>query len=290
MKNNNPDTPVSQKIHNWFKNNFKLTAYDVAIFGLLIALYMIFHSIQKFVLTGPRNISITYALFVVYGIILGPVKSAILSILCDTTSQLIYGIQFWMPEYAIVPVLISITSALIFKLRKLDSKWLWIVGIIMLIMITITFISVISIYGNSIKQRETSLKGKNIPFNIVLGISITSLTSIWIVVIVICLLHSLHSSQKIKKITQNLFVILLNITITIVLYRWFWGPFAYINYHNRFRSGTWKYEDYYLIFMIPIIFKSLIEIPIYTFFIFNLQPAIKFLEKKYKHENIQRQF
>ncbi|QJR44462.1 ECF transporter S component [Mycoplasma miroungirhinis] len=266
-----------------------MTVYDIAIFGLLIALYMIFHSIQKFVLTGPKHISLTYALFVIYGMILGPIKSMILGILCDTTSQLIYGIQFWMPEYAIIPALISLTSALIFKLKKLESKWQWITGVFILLFITTIFILVISLYGHSIAQSETSKK-KKIPFNIVLAISITSLSLIWIGVITSCLLHFLSKSIKIKTLTQKLFIILLNVIIIMVLYRWLWGPFAYINYHNRFRSGTWQYQEYYLVWMIPIVFKSLIEIPVYVFIIFNLQPVIKFLGNKYKYENLKRQF
>ena len=49
---------------------------------------------------------------------------------------------------------------------------------------------------------------------------------------------------------------------------------------NRFRNMNWKYADYFTIFMIPIVFKSLIEIPVYTVIIYAVMPIINIAKQK----------
>lgn len=141
---------------------------------------MISSLVERYLMPRTFRISLTYAIFIIFGLALGPWRGAFLGLLSDTLNQVIFGISTWMIEYAIIPVIISFLSGLLIN--------------------------------------------------------------------IIC--------------------------------RWLWGPFAYINYHNRFRNGTWKYKDYYLIFMIPIIFKSLIEVPIYTIIIYSFFPVINILRRK----------
>ena len=99
------------------------------------------------------------------------------------------------------------------------------------------------------------------------------------------IIYAKNMSFKSKWRAQLLFVILVSIFIILVICRWFWGPFAYITYHNRFhiKGGTkWKYGDYFAIFMTPIIFKTLIEIPIYTTIIYFLYPLTMSIKRKIK--------
>ncbi|QJG66749.1 ECF transporter S component [Mycoplasma phocoenae] len=287
MKNNKIVEKEKFCIKKWLKDNLTLSVFDIALFALFIALYFIADSVQRFALTGPRKIAITYTLFIIFGIVLGPIKGGILALLCDTVTQLIYGIQFWMIEYAIVPVLIAVLSSLIFKLRKFDSHWLWLIGFFIITFTTAIFVTIILLESDLIKWKETSRKAKPIASNVVTIVSSISIGCIWIFSISLALIHRFTKNENWKNNTTTIFIIFINTTVSMILFRWIWGPFSYINFHNRFfnKRGTWTYSDYYLIWMIPIIFKSLIEIPVYTFLTYSLYPVIRYMQNQYKIQN-----
>ncbi|ENY69799.1 ECF transporter S component [Mycoplasmopsis arginini] len=243
---------------------------------------MIMALFERFVFVGAFNISITYAVFIVFGLALGPWKGAIIGILCDTLNQVIFGISTWMPEYALIPVLIAFLSGFfINSLTKSSDKKTWIIGFIFLAIITIIFIVILAREYNSLPLSETSIKRKKkYSLQAVIGISTFGISLTWILSIIFLTLYIKTKSIKTKYSSYLLFNIFITVFAIIVITRWLWGPFAYINYHNRFRSGTWKYNEYYFFFMVPIIFKSLIEIPIYTFLIFSIYPIIRIIKNK----------
>ncbi|TPR53872.1 ECF transporter S component [Metamycoplasma neophronis] len=259
----------------------RLTVFEIAMFGILLALYFIAATLEKFVFVGAFNIGITYAIFIVFGLAIGPWKGAILGILCDTLNQVIYGISTWMIEYAIIPAIIAFMSGWFVRFMFLKQKTTWIFGYILLSLLTITFVLILVFNAHQLPVNEVSVKRtKLLTLNFVLGVGITGITFIWITTLVLTIINISTRDFKKKMNATLLFSILLTVFVILILSRWLWGPFAYINYHNRFRSGHWEYKKYYPIFMIPIMFKSLLEIPIYTALIFAVFPLLAIIRRK----------
>ncbi|MBN0919341.1 ECF transporter S component [[Mycoplasma] gypis] len=283
----------TNRIKQWFRKEFKLSIYDIAVFGLLLALYFIIETFERYVFPHALKISITYAVFVVFGIILGPIKGSILAFLCDLFTQLIYGIQFYMFAYAIVPVLIAITSWAIFKLKDLkNEKLLWIIGFAIIFVLTIVFIAFLATQQNNIQSGMKRKNPKLISINIVMIVSIISILFIWTIATGSFFVGFFNKNVNKKSSAKTLFVILITVFLIIVLYRWLWGPFAYITFMNRYfvKSNPWSYDEYYFYFMIPIMFKTLIEIPIYTIILFTLKHAIEWMKKHFKNQAKMRRF
>ena len=136
---------------------------------------------------------------------------------------------------------------------------------------------------NHISWREFSRKLKKtqiLPIRIVATIISVGLGSTWLFSLILLVTHLKTKSFKTKWKTQLMFSILITTFIILIITRWLWGPFAYISYMNRFRNMNWKYADYFTIFMIPIVFKSLIEIPVYTVIIYAVMPIINIAKQK----------
>ena len=249
---------------------------------------MITAALEKYLFPKQFRISLTYAAFILFGIMLGAIKGAFLGMLCDTLKMTIFGIGNWMIEYAIIPPMIAILSALLMRLINLKGKNIWTSGFIFLVIATIFLVvfllkkyNVISWNENKAKLKKTDL----VPVYIVSIISGIGISGIWIFALSLFIIYAKNMSFKSKWRAQLLFVILVSIFIILVICRWFWGPFAYITYHNRFhiKGGTkWKYGGYFAIFMTPIIFKTLIEIPIYTTIIYFLYPLTMSIKRKIK--------
>ncbi|WP_369085784.1 ECF transporter S component [Metamycoplasma spumans] len=261
--------------------SYKLNIYDISVFGIMLAIYIIASVMERYVFTGAFNIGITYAVFIIFGLALGPWKGALLGILCDTINQLIYGISTWMIEYAVVPAFIAFLSGWLLKIMFTKQHQTWILGYIFLIAITAVFISVLAIHGHNLPQNTFVVKRKNLlKWSFVLAVGVTGLTFIWITALIFTVINLTTRSVVVKLNVTLLFFILVSVFIILILTRWLWGPFAYINYHNRFRSGHWDYKEYFPIFAIPIMFKSLLEIPFYTVIIFAIFPVLTIIRKQ----------
>lgn len=242
---------------------------------------MISAIIEKYLFPRTFRISLTYAIFIIFGLALGPWKGAFLGLLSDTLNQVIFGISTWMIEYAIVPVLISFLAGWLINIVYLKSKKFWALIFTFLVLLTFFLTYFLLKNGNTLRWNEFSRKSKKfIPLNIVALISVITLSLTWILTFSTFGVNLISKKFKVKWSTQLILSIFITTTLILIICRWLWGPFTYINYHNRFRSGTWKYKDYYLVFMIPIIFKSLVEIPVYTSIIYFLYPIIFLLRKK----------
>lgn len=244
---------------------------------------MISSLVERYLMPRTFRISLTYAIFIIFGLALGPWRGAFLGLLSDTLNQVIFGISTWMIEYAIIPVIISFLSGLLINIIYLKRKNFWLINFTFLLGLTIFLIYFLMKNYSVFRWNEYSTKlnkTKLIPVNIVLSISLTVMLLIWAFTLTLFVIHVKNKRFKVKWTTQLIFGIFITLFVILIICRWLWGPFAYINYHNRFRNGTWKYKDYYLIFMIPIIFKSLIEVPIYTVIIYSFFPVINILRKK----------
>ncbi|PZV99827.1 ECF transporter S component [Metamycoplasma auris] len=254
---------------------------------MLLALYMIAASLQKYVFKGVFRITPTYALVVIFGLTLGPWKGALLGFISNTLENiLLQGIGTWMLEYAIVPVVIALLTGLLMNTFSKNQNSTWFFGILFLLIVTGIFIGILIDNYNKLPVNEgaKSLKNK-IPVSIVAGISAFGFSAIWIITITLLLIYSKTMQIKRKYSAFLFFNILITVFIILVLVRWLWGPYAYITYRNRFRAANWKVSEWYVRFMIPIVFKGLLEIPIYTIIIYHIYPVISIVRNKVLYQS-----
>ncbi|MGX9340664.1 hypothetical protein ACWXVL_02315 [Mycoplasma sp. 128] len=190
-----------------------------------------------------------------------------------------------MLVYAIIPPLIAILAWLMFKMRSLSKKTIFLTGFGTLLLLTILFVVFISTQYSLIQSGMSAKKPKLVSIQTVMIVSSLCILTIWAIAI-FCLFMSE------RKSFQNFFVILIIVFTIIIIFRWLWGPFAYITFYNRYfaRSSKWAYGDYYFYFMIPIMFKTLIEIPVYAFILFGLQHLIIWMQKQFKNQQKMRYF
>ncbi|WP_232032088.1 ECF transporter S component [Metamycoplasma arthritidis] len=257
---------------------YRLTVFEIAIYGILLAIYLVASMFEKYVFTGPLNVNITYAVFIIFGLILGPWRGAFLCILCDTLNQVIFGISTWMLEYAIVPVLIAFLSGALMNLMTSGKNKTWIVGFIFLAVLTIFLFAFFFNYHDKIVWKRVKKQEQYVSSMIIWVVSSICLGIFWIAgfISLVIFLKTKNFAKKYRA--QTFFAVLITILIIVILMRWLWGPFAYITYFNRFRNGSWKYSERYFTIMVPIIFKSLIAMPIYSFAVFAIMPIISKLK------------
>ncbi|QJG66421.1 ECF transporter S component [Mycoplasma phocoeninasale] len=282
-----------QNIRRNFKTKaYKFSVYEIALFGLLLAIYIIAALVEKYVFIRNLRVTITYAIYVVFGLALGPWRAAFLGLLCDTMKSVIDGIGFWTIEYAIVPVVIAFASGWFIRAFFFKNRNTWISGFLFLIMLTILFVAIAWAYWAQTPPNKYSASRRRIfPPPLVLAVGLLILSLIWITSIIVYYKSLKSRNFKFKYNTALFFQVLLVVTFVYILFRWLWGPFAFINYYNRFRSGNWSYQDYYFPVMVPIMFKSLIAIPIYTAVIFAVHPVIIMIRKRiyfYTHHSYNR--
>ncbi|MDC8899991.1 hypothetical protein PT313_01650 [Metamycoplasma hyosynoviae] len=195
-----------------------------------------------------------------------------------------HGGMGWMLEYAIVPPAIAVMSSLIMFYFKGKSSKSWYIGFLILAFITTIAIFMITQEYQKIKWEKGS-KNVKVPLSLVVAVVSTSFTLIWIYSLITFFIFKFSRvSYFIKMKLHSIFDILIMIFIVIIITRWLWGPFAFINYYN-----TWivpegrKPKDYklwFLVYMIPIVFKSLIEIPFYSLLTYSLLPIIRIIKNK----------
>jgi hypothetical protein len=80
-----------QKFKKNLKNNFKFTTFDIALMGIMMTLYFVIVFLLKQFLPGKFNISVEVLFYIIFGILFGPVKGSLFSIMCDTAYQLFFG-------------------------------------------------------------------------------------------------------------------------------------------------------------------------------------------------------
>ncbi|WP_277872282.1 ECF transporter S component [[Mycoplasma] falconis] len=220
-------------------------------------------------------------MFIIFGLALGPWRAAFLGILCDTINQLIHGIGQWMIEYAIIPMVIGFISGWFIRLLNKKQKDIWISGFVLLMIVFAVFIFILVKYKNEIPMNEFSKsRKKKWPVDLALGIGITGLLMVFITSSILFIINIKTRNFKRRWSVTLLFGIIITVLTILIITRWFWGPFAFINYYNRFRNGNWPYHPNFFYIMVPIIFKSLIEIPAYSIFIFAIYPVIILIRKK----------
>ncbi len=267
------------KFKNSIQKNLKFTTFDIALMGIMMTMYFVVVFLLKQFLPGKFNISVEILFYIMFGIIFGPIKGSLFSIMCDTAYQLFFGsIAFWMIEYAIVPPLISMSSwgLMFFYEKKTNFRIIFPV-----IILSLTIAGIISFFVYQFITNSFMFENSLVDPKLVLGLMV-SLCIILVGVIIITLL--LYKIKK-KEIYIRILYLVAVVAIILIIFRWLWGPFAYINFFNRFLS-TENNPDKIMATQYPltlsgIAMKTTFVLPIFVIILIPTLTAVSFGKKNY---------
>ncbi len=244
-----------------------------------MSLYTVIKYICSIIFQGPLNFNIEIIFWIFNGILFGPIIGPLYSILCDTVFTLFTtGIGYWMIEYAIIPPLISLISWLFWKSYKENNKWTIAISLLFVFLLIISSLTVFffQLFKTDFKYEGIS-SSKIIPLTVYLLIGFLSITITGFTIF--CYVK--YKIKKDWKYIKWLYWLTL-IIIVVVLFRWIWGPFAYLQYSKRFFSQNINFSKQYPLSLFGIVTKSCLTIPIASMVVI---PIINIFSKlKYENE------
>lgn len=247
--------------------------------AILLSLFTVIKYVCSLIFKGPLNFNIEILFWVFNGMLFGPIKGSLFSILCDTVFTLISGIAYWMIEYAIVAPLVTILSWFMWKLYKENNKWTiyFSISIILVMLITTLVIFFIQLVNKKFEYEQVKT------INPIFVYSVISFLSISAVSFVLFCLIAYKKTNKWMYI--NWLYIFTLIIVIVILFRWLWGPFAFYMYKKRFISANIDFEKSYVLSLFGIVMKSCLTIPLATLISIPLFPLFSKLNSKYSQQN-----
>ncbi|WP_139554009.1 hypothetical protein [Mycoplasmopsis pullorum] len=262
-------------------------------------MYLILKAILTFTPLRIINISFEYIFYIIVAFFLTLIPAMITAFLCDFLSLFIsgtIGTYHWV--YAITPLLVTLCAFIFFSLLRSKYKWIkLLLPSIVMVLSTIIFAAVLAKQISLIDFEKSTLITISRTFGF-------AKVSYWVLIIFfilftlltisVCLLSFLAHKKQNKKL--NYIAISISIVVLIiVVFRWIYGPYAYITFYNyinsmkeprRFKTiGT----DY-LIWMYRFMFKSLFTIPIYVLILAPLMVPFAILRDQYYVSNYQNKY
>lgn len=248
--------------------------------GILLGLYTVIKYLFSIIFTGVLNFNVEIIFWIINGILLGPFIGTIFSFLCDIVFCFITsGIAYWMIEYAIVAPLSSLITWLLWKMFNLYKKNKMNFVLPSIVFFVLVSSTLIAFFYQLIKKEffYESTSSKNIiPWLIYLLILflLLSLSAFYF-----CCIFLYKRKKDFKYIRWlQIFTI---VSLIIILFRWIWGPYAYIEFSRRFFSKDINFSKQYLLTLIGIIMKSCVSLPIATFILIPLILVINKLKNKF---------
>lgn len=248
------------KKNSWFETNIKLSTKELAFMGLLLSLYIVIKYIASIILRGPLNISIEIIFWIFNGIIFGYIKGPLFSLLCDTTILFFTtGIAFWMLEYAIIAPLISLISYLLWNFfENKQNKNILFPLIVLMLLISFSLI----IFFFQLINKKFNFEGINSSADVIPEL-IFALIIFMCVSIVGFVLFNIVKYKKTKEIKYLKWIQSLTIIAFItIIFRWIWGPYAFIAFYKKFISTNFDESTKYLLTLSGIVMKSCLTIPV----------------------------
>ncbi|MHA3802148.1 hypothetical protein [Mycoplasma sp. VS30B] len=302
------------------KDSFTFSIQDLTMSSMLLGLFLIVTTLTKFTGLSKVGLSFEYVFYIVFALFFPTFKAIILGLIADFASLLFTGfIWSWFWMYALVPVAVVLISKLFLWMYKSNT----IAGAITTtILLTLIFIALLvatsyAAYLHNIDPTAGNLKnffgvdkknGNAQGWRITrtFGVSTLSDTVIWSMVgisgaalIGVVILASFlikgcakKSEEEINR-TKSLILmkkILISFALVvsvIVLARWIYGPYVYIQYANYFNGKNYLLNDKYIYFMIPIVLRSFISIPIYTVLLIMIYSTLDFFKERILHQKFQ---
>lgn len=266
---------MKQSIKRFLQNN-AFTTFDIAIAGMIIAIWVISSRFITINL-GFMRFGITYAFAILVGLIFKPLQGILISIISDTISLFFTaGIAFWVFEYAIIYPGIVIITTILKKFMFSSNKKIFLLSTISIQMITLLISITFSIIYSTFIRKSSSSD------NFFDYTTITSKVLMWIVISVQVIFIFIMSYLYFYKNNNNLknTIALTNITfVIIVIFIWIWGPIANIRFlimHMGKNNDLWNSFDLYLI---PRILKTPISASVYVMIVAPLWKSIEIVKK-----------
>ncbi|MGL5591841.1 MAG: hypothetical protein ACRDCJ_00595 [Metamycoplasmataceae bacterium] len=261
------------------KNHFRFTILDMALMGMFMAMYFVVVFLLKQFLPGVFNISIETLFFILFGIVFGPVKGPIFSIMCDTAYQLFLGgIAFWMIEYAIVPPLVSLCSWGLMYFYEKGNRFRFIFPNTIL---GLTIVGVISFFVYQLINNSFMFDNSVVNPQLVFWLMIVLCISLIVTIIVTMVLYKVKKQEIYVKILYLVAVV----AVILLIFRWLWGPYAYVMFFNRFLSSENNPDKImsvqYPITLAGIAMKTTYVLPIFVIILIPTLTAISYGKKNY---------
>ncbi|WBP84101.1 ECF transporter S component [Mycoplasmopsis edwardii] len=263
------------------KNKIMFSVYEISLAGVLLCLFFILTAVKNYTPLRIVGIDFEFIFYIIFAFFFGKFKGALLSFIADFFSLLLAGrIGFYHEAYAIVPIVMTILIGLFLDLFKKHQK---VSIVIMEIALLIVFAVLAYVFVLNINDPKGIKISKTFGLSrLSLGVFITLLVLSFSIFIVFNIFIFRFIKTKDDKKKERLSYILLSIFLVvfvIVLARWIWGPYAFIQYANRYLGKFYSLEERYLLIMVPIILRSVIILPIYILIISSILPVLIFLKK-----------
>lgn len=265
------------KLSNLYNHHIKINTKEIALMGLLLAFFIILKYLTYIIFTGPLNFSVEILFWILIGFIFGPIKGPLFSFLCDTIITLFTtGIIYWMIEYALIAPLISLFSWFFFNFYKENNKNVLIISICTLLFSIIG--SILIFYYqlnilNNFKYEGIKNLFPSIAYTLIIILNASIL--FFSLFCLICFYY-----KKEWKYIKWLYFFSI-IILVIMIFRWLWGPYAFIAFSNRFFSKNYDIAKQYPLVLSGIVMKSCLTIPCATSI---LLPFINIIDIHKKYE------
>ncbi|WP_029608425.1 ECF transporter S component [Mycoplasma simbae] len=263
------------------KSIFYFSVYDIVLSAILLSLHIVVMMFAKFTILAVIPLQLEFILYIFYGLILGPFKGSLLSIVGDTVVLLITGtIGTWFYIYALIPPAIAIVSWLYYWMFKSTKYTRFIVSYILML---ISFILVIWVYAKHSENDGTFKLTKKVfaPKDIMI---VLMFVYAFLAFALSTTFLGLYIKFKNEKWNDYMMVTSLILFVSVV-FRWVIGPVAFIEYYNYFtapKSGKLKhYSIDYIVLFVKIVVKDLFAIPIYIAVLAPVYSAVKIMESHF---------
>ncbi|MFV8481746.1 hypothetical protein ACNQ1X_01925 [Mycoplasma sp. SK341A] len=303
----------NSKFTKVIQDEFTFSVQDLTMSSVLLGLFLIITTLTKFTGLSKVGLSFEYVFYIIFALFFSTFKASLLGLIADFASLLFTGgIWSWFWMYAIVPVAVVLIAKAFLWMYKANTKVASLVTTIILVIIFVALLSATAYaaYLHNIDPDSGILKnffgidkknGNATGWRITrtFGVSTLSDAVIWsmvalsgaflavaITLTAIIWIKMRHLSQEQFNLVPKLvFVKKLLISFglvisVIVIARWIYGPYVYIKYMNYFNGKNYLLEDKYIYFMIPIVLRSFISIPIYTVLLITIYSTLDYFDQR----------
>lgn len=267
----------------------RVSVLDVALFGLLTALFIVIDLLFKQYLPRRVNVQTLYVFSTIFGVLLGKWKGAMAAFIADGISILLKH-QIWMYQYALIwPIVAFLTGFILEKWQKKQRIFIPIFLLSVATVVWITFLTVI--YKTNPGYTTKFLFNMKLNFNLILGISSSIFSALWITMLASFFLHrrekriSARTGSRVNPIYKHLCFSISLLSFVYVTFRWVWEPYAYNIWANNSYNVT---SQGYLTIASGIIFKSTFVFPISMFFFASMLEVLLIFQKKYSSRSVAR--
>ncbi|WLP85863.1 hypothetical protein [Mycoplasma seminis] len=301
----------NSKLSKLSKDSFVFSVQELAIASVLLSLFLIITTLTKFTGLSRVGLSFEYVFYIVFALFFSTFKACVLGLIADFASLLFTGaIWSWFWMYAIIPICVVIISKLFIWMYKANTKWAALTTVIIMSLVFLALLVTVS-YGAYLQDyKPDSSHIKNIigidkmngnykgwRISRTFGFSTISGWIVWIMVwlagiftiimisLLVIILTNYTNEKDLNSTPTLLFIkkVLISfglVVSVIVLMRWIYGPYVYIQYMNYFMGKSYLASEKYIYFMIPIALRSLISIPVYILFLVTIYSTIDFFKER----------